>query len=89
MTTTDPTLAAGAAIERERLRLIMSLPEAVGREATALQIALNTSMAPIEVAALLAELPKRSPVNGERSCDTEIGLVLSRVPEAPNDGASQ
>lgn len=79
-TTPDPALAVGAALERERIAAITSLPEAVGREATALKLAMSTDMAPASVAALLTTIPMTSAFPaGSRSRDSQIGLVVDRV----------
>lgn len=83
-TTPDQPLVAGAHLERERIRTICRLPEAKGREASALAVALDTSMSPEAAAKLLATMPKASPFPaGSRSCDSPIGLVIDAVDGKP------
>jgi hypothetical protein len=68
---------AGANQERERIRAIMGLVEAKGREAAALQLALTTALSAAEIAPILATIPKTSGVPTEgRSCHSPIGLAL-------------
>ena len=49
------------ASERKRIRAITTLPEAAGREAQAMSLALDTDMAPSAAATLLVTLPKAAP----------------------------
>lgn len=78
MTTPDPTLAAGAVLERERIKTIIDLPEAKGRRGTALALAINTGLCPEACATVLAGLPKEDDGFGGGR-DPRIGLALDYV----------
>lgn len=78
--TPDPALAIGASMERERIKAIVELPEAERREDAALKLALTTSMSPLEVAGVLATLPKASVIPTEgRSQHSPFGITFDRV----------
>jgi len=89
MTTPDPTLAAGAVLERQRIRTIIALPEATGRRGTALHLAMTTDMAPDACAVVLRGLPKEGAGFGDR--DPRIGLALDFVdgPLSPEQVAAE
>lgn len=77
---------AGATVERERIKSIVSLEEAKGREAQALAIALNTEMSADQAKAVLAASPKASVAPaGERASGAPMGLA---VETSPKPGAS-
>jgi len=89
MTTPDPTLAAGAVLERQRIAAIVALPEAKGREAAALALALNSDMSPEACGSVLAGLPREGAGDGGR--DPHVGLAFSYVdgPLSPEQIAAE
>jgi len=68
------TAADAVKAERNRIRAIMSLPEAAGREGLAQTLATTTDMTVDQVKAALASAP--SPAGGARAGDTDIGLSI-------------
>jgi signal peptide peptidase SppA len=72
----------GAEDERARIKAILSHPEAVGREASARHLALNTSMSVEDAAAVLAGVAKSSGI-AARAAETVTGA--SHVGDVPNE----
>ncbi len=64
---TTTTLPAPTAVEpKDRIRAIMNLPEAQGRDATAKSLALDTNLTVDEAKAVLATMPKAGGTLAER-----------------------
>jgi signal peptide peptidase SppA len=73
--------ADGATAERERISAILALPEAEGRQASALHMAMTTTMTAEQVKPVLAGLPVAG-VGAAKHQPSGIGLVV----EKPNTG---
>lgn len=76
----DAVRAEGAAAERARINAIISLPEAQGREASAMHLAMSTSMSAEQVKPVLAGLPA---VGAKSHAANGLGLVVSSPVAAP------
>lgn len=76
----DAARAEGAAAERARINAIISLPEAQGREGSAMHLAMTTSMSAEQVKPVLAGLPA---VGAKAHQASGLGLVVSSSPAAP------
>ena len=79
--TTATARAEGATAERERISAVLALPEAKGREASALHLAMTTSMTAEQAKPVLAGLPIGAQQSGSGNA---IGLTI----EKPNGIAS-
>lgn len=75
----------GATMERERIKAIMSLEEAKGREPVALHLAMSTPLAPAEVATVLLSVPLAT---RPRSTGWNEKLGLELDTSAPNNNAA-
>lgn len=68
--------------ERSRIQSITTLPEAAGREGSALSLALTTDMSVDQIKPILAGLPK-GVVQGARASESPIGLAIDdKKPDA-------
>lgn len=75
-----------AETERARIRSILSLDEARGREAAALGLALDTELTVDAAKSILSGLPKSAPVaQSGRATHSPIGLVLAGGDQPKND----
>jgi signal peptide peptidase SppA len=77
--------ATGAKAERERIKGIMSLEEAKGREAAAFAFATSTGMSVDEAKAALAGMPKAEP---GRAGSTALGLSVEQSPTGSQQTAA-
>jgi len=71
---------AGAKVERDRLKAILALDEAKGREAQALAIATDTDLGAEAAKAVLAAAPTAAAGGQPRAKDTALGLVTDQPP---------
>lgn len=74
---------AGATAERERIKAILTAPEAAGREGAARSLALNSPMSVDAARAFLASQPKADPLQGGRAKHAPIGVVLDTDDDGP------
>lgn len=72
--------AEGAAAERERISAILALPEAQGRQASALHMAMSTTMTAEAVKPVLAGLPVGAQASAPVAANG-LGLVVESAPQ--------
>lgn len=70
--------------ERSRIQSITTLPEAAGREGSALSLALTTDMSADQIKPILAGLPKAAAGEGTRSSDSPLGIALGGNDKKPD-----
>lgn len=85
-TATAEATAAGATAERERISAILALPEAQGREAAAMHLAMTTTMAADAVKPVLAGLPAGYSAAVAKAAQQPNGMGL--VTEQPIKGVA-
>lgn len=80
--------AEGANAERERLSAILALPEAQGRQAAALHMAMTTGMTADQVKPVLAGLPLNGTVSVAQA-NPGLGLVVASNPVPQHQATAQ
>jgi signal peptide peptidase SppA len=78
-----PSAADAVKADRERTAAITALPEAKGREATAMHLAMTTDMTVDQVKAALATIPAAAVA---RAADADIGLSVDTGADAVKSG---